>query len=190
MLFYHYTCRRNIEGIFSDGILRKGSVAINELLVDKFKAVNLTTDSSPEGHGLPDGREISNEEAVIFGGYSENEGKKFCADHTKYRIEIELPVSQYLVAAKQFHQSQPLVLTALELKGYFPTKQDLTDAELLLSQVGIANGSIIGKSDTWWYYFNEIPVRAFTCVSVRDPLGQFWPVTPSNFAGLLKKLAV
>lgn len=39
---------------------------MNEWEVDKCKAVNLTTDIRPVGHGLPDGREISDDETIFF----------------------------------------------------------------------------------------------------------------------------
>lgn len=187
-IFYHYTCGPNIKGIFETGFLRKGTVAINAFDIDKYKAVNLTTDPSPIGHGLPDGREISNDEATFLDWHREKDGKNFCANHTKYRVEIILPDSAILVSARQFHSAQPAVLYALEIAGYFPTKKDLTDDELFQGRSGLADGTFLGKADTWWYYFDEIPVQAFLSVSVRDHFGQFLPMTPRHFECLLKTL--
>lgn len=183
-ILYHYTCRKNIVEIFDTGLLRKGAVAINEFDVDKYKAVNLTTDTSPVGHGLPDGREISLNEAKCFGWYIEKNGKKYCANHTRYRIEINLPDSEMLVPAKQFHSASPVVLEALEIAGYFPTNKNFTDAELLQGRRGLADGTFCGKSDTWWYYFAEIPVQTFSGVSVLNQFGEYVSMNSLDFSVL------
>ena len=64
MILYHYTAREYLSSIMEIGLCR-GEVALSP--TELFNAVWLTNDKSPLGHGLTDGRDLSEREKVILG---------------------------------------------------------------------------------------------------------------------------
>ena len=64
MDYYHFTAREYLPRIAQEG-LRKGEVPLTAKLVRN--GVWLTTDPDPTGHGLTDGRNVTDEEKAILG---------------------------------------------------------------------------------------------------------------------------
>lgn len=64
MLLYHYTATEYLDSILKDGLTR-GEVPISPTEV--LSGVWLTGDISPRGHGLTDGRPLTDREKAFFG---------------------------------------------------------------------------------------------------------------------------
>lgn len=64
MLLYHYTAAEYLDSILKDGLTR-GEVPISQTEV--LSGIWLTNDISPRGHGLTDGRPLTDREKAFFG---------------------------------------------------------------------------------------------------------------------------
>lgn len=184
-LLYHFSPRRNVEGIFSDKVIRKGQVA-TDTGPRPSTAVNLTSDPRPEGHGLPDGRQITEGQAIRLRWVAaplEN-GKRFSVDFTKYRLAAEIPNGDArLVSAKQHHSSNPLLLPALELSALFPVHEPpISDMDLAEARRAVSRGELELKGSTWWYFFDDIPLAWVGEVAVKTPGGSYFPMPTADFA--------
>jgi len=169
-IFYHYTCRHNLDLILNDGLIKLGSMVNNLAQKDLAAAVSLTTDPRPEGHGLPDGRELTKAEANYLKSYYENkDGRLFAADHTKFRLGIKIDEKDfYLKKADVIHD--PLIIESLNVAGYLPVTdiKKLPDVEFKNLIYQLSTGAIEGKGGTWWYYFKEIPLKDIQEISFRS----------------------
>lgn len=66
MILYHYTAREYLGNIARTGLCR-GEVPVTPHAADCLNAVWLTTDPSPSGHGLTDGRPLTEAEKRSLG---------------------------------------------------------------------------------------------------------------------------
>jgi hypothetical protein len=173
MHFYHYTPIANLISIICSEKINMGTL-IEEpsLTVNKHGAVSLTTDSDAAGHGLPDGRKITDAEAQYLekhgGGFVTENGEKFAPDFTACRLTIKINEDDVkLKRATSYHS--PLSLRAIEISGYYPVKDSscLTDFQIQLIQTRFENKSLTPKGSTWWYYFDTIPLTWVTALHVK-----------------------
>lgn len=166
-VFYHYTSLRNLRGIIHSGWIEKGRLATVSGDVQNA-AVNLTTDQDPAGHGLPDGRGISDTVAADMASTG-NPGAYFCLDHTKCRLAVDIAEDdQMLIRAAKHHAMEDGVLYALEVAAWFPTKQSMDVAEMVEMHELIDSGFYQNKSPTWWYYFDHISIDRVLRVEINS----------------------
>ena len=148
MIFYHFTTLGALDSIRREG-LNQGEAPLSDTRV--AKAVNLTTDPSPHGHGLDrGGHVVTEEEAAKFAakGFNIPAGTVY-ADKREVRITLKLPSSD-----RALKQWRPWSRKHCE-PGY---------AERLERAAGQKN-----KAKTWWLYFGTIPPEAFVEVKVLKP---------------------
>lgn len=174
-IYYHYTCGQNLLKIFQSRKLTLNAIQIDRNAIYRNMAVCLTTDPSSIGHGLPDGREISDAVAERLNEFRlGDDGRKYCRKHTMYRIEIELADDNpMLVTAISYHSLDLDFLKFLEVLGYFPVAESISNLDYKQGQKNILNGTWIGKSATWMYYFAEIPVLNFLSIGVQNSTGSY-----------------
>ena len=137
--------------------------------------ISLTSDPQPTGHGLPDGRQITSEQARHLPHFKQG-GAMYCHDHTAVRLTIELdPADPQLVRATDHHPSDHLL--AMEIAAYNPTYAELPTALISNTLKDLTNGSLLGKSSTWWYYMAPIPLARVVATEVRDTNGSYVPIS-------------
>lgn len=163
--FFHYTSLRNLVGILNSGWIEKGRLATISGDIQNA-VVNLTTDRDPAGHGLPDGRGISDAVAAVMASTG-SLGAYFCLDHTKCRLSIELADDDpLLISAAKHHAPEDGVLYVLEVAGWSPTKQSMDVAEMVEMHALIDDGVYQNKSPTWWYYYDRISIERVFFVEI------------------------
>jgi hypothetical protein len=181
--FYHYTSRVGIEGIMNSGTINLGRSPYAQ--INSGRAVCLTTDTSPVGHGLPDGRVITMNEANTLGHYSQINNVLHCLDFTKYRLKLSISdLDEKLFQASEVHSTAELI--AMDVTAYFPTKigRDLADEDFKSVLSDFEVGLKIRKSSTWWYYFSPIPRELICEVATLSAVG-YLPLAPEEFFGYL-----
>lgn len=92
MIFYHYTTRGAIASILVEGLTRE-EAPISPTRV--AKAINLTTDSNPAGHGLDHGGHVATQEVAAkhaMIGFVIPAGTVY-ANKLEARITVKLPSS-------------------------------------------------------------------------------------------------
>lgn len=161
--------------------VRKGVYVNPDCSLTKQGAVSLTTDETSIGHGLPDGRKISDMEAEALVFYSIDNGEKRSPNLTKYRLKIEISEDdENLKRAKDCHSDK--ILSAMELTAYYPTKfpEHITDIEIEIVKAAFKNGVLTPKGSTWWYYFSDIPdTKILEIASLYE--GRYLPMTRIEF---------
>lgn len=149
MLLYHFTSHENLPGIMAEGLSR-GEAPLSDTQV--AKAVNLTTDPYPTGHGLDSGGGIvtAAESALYFRkfGWLIPEGT-IIADKTEVRITVKLPSSD------------------LKLKRWQSWARKHCEPGYADRLAAVANGG--AKARTWWLYFGIVAPAAFVSVDVLKP---------------------
>lgn len=176
LILYHYTSNIGMNGILNSGAIFKGSLPVDACTVRNEFAVSLTSDESPIGHGLPDGREISKQFAEKLGYCIYRNDKYYCVDHTQFRLEIHIRKDdENLIYLPDFLGGQSELLDVLEASGYHPTLSGQTDIGKTLFDTlsSIKSGHLGGKAKTWWIYTNEIPINWIQEVRVTHPSGCF-----------------
>lgn len=176
LILYHYTSHIGMNGILHSGAIFKGSLLVDTCTVRNEFAVSLTSDESPIGHGLPDGREISKQCAERLDYYINRNDKYFCLDHTQFRLEIHIRKDdEDLIYLPDFLGGQSEVLDVLEATGYHPmlSGQANTGKTLFDTLSSIKAGHLAGKAKTWWIYKNRIPINLIQEVRVNHPSGCF-----------------
>ena len=149
MIFYHYTTRDALEKIFAEG-LTLGEAPISATRV--ARAVNLTTDPDPSGHGLDGAGDVVTEEwsaKLAAHGIRVPPGTVL-ANKREARIKIKLPSSdpklrQWRTWSRK--HCEPGFADALEQTG----------------------GATKRKARTWWLYFGIIPSSKFDGVEIFVP---------------------
>lgn len=189
-ILFHYTCRDNIDGIFHDGVIRPspsvikpGGSVIRAGEIYLEYAVCLTSDIESVGHGLPNGREVSQAQAKGLDAYNVVDDKFYSIDHTKYRIRIGIPEGdEKLLHVPSVLSKWPIVIEGLEIAGYFPClANQLSSQQIDQFRYLLSTGRITGKSKTWWYYCGSIPVEWIIQIDSRSQEGVYMPSTPESF---------
>jgi hypothetical protein len=147
MLFYHFTSRENWERIQLEGLTR-GEAPISANRWEN--AVNLTTDSSPLGHGLSDGGPKPPELIAQFVKvYGRPPPSLNWADKTAVRIRVKLGSADR------------------NLKKWDSWARKRVEPDFLQVLHRVA-GPPYGKHKTWWLYFGVVPPSAFVGVDFLD----------------------
>lgn len=144
MILYHYTSRANVACILKEGITR-GEAPLSDTHV--VKAVNLTTDPAPDGHGLDDGGRVITEaeSTTLFQkhGWVIPAGT-LIADKLEARLKIKLPS------------------TDPKLKRWLPWARRHCESGYPERLSAAAGG--MAKARTWWLYFGVVPASAIITV--------------------------
>lgn len=152
MTLYHFTNRNNIEMILTDKLLKAGKHISNGGV--KKGAISFTSDFDPMGHGLTDGREIAKNQVRGLRYASEHGNKYYCVDNTEFCLQIDLPLSDKLIHAMKFHT--PNEISALSVTAYLPCSPNPNINEINRIKNMIDSGKIKVKSNTWWYYLDDL----------------------------------
>lgn len=159
MRLYHYTNEHAFMQIRKSGVLRcSGATGVRPAWV------SLTTDNRRWGHGLPDGRPISIEEAESIAHHTED-GRHYSFDHTACRLVFDLAEDDELIAASDHHELPELI--ALGVTGWCPTWGKLPTSLMLHTAILLQHGILENKAPTWWYYKKDLPVSRAIAFEVR-----------------------
>lgn len=146
VIFYHFTSREALESIVAEG-LNQGEAPMSHYRV--AKAVNLTTDRNPHGHGLDMGGHVVTEaESALFTrkGFDIPAGTIF-VEKRAVRITVKLPSNDPNLKSWRSWSRKHCE------EGY---------AEHLEQTAGMQGR----KAKTWWLYFGTVPPSAFTAVDI------------------------
>lgn len=170
MLLFHYTTEQNKAGIFESGEIRPSAPGG---LSPGW--VSLTSDTDPLGHGLPDGRSISWEQAEHL-SHEVIDGVAHSWDHTRVRLTVAFEDGDLdLVRAAVYHNENELL--ELDISAYNPVDHYIPDINLLLTARDFSLGLLVRKSPTWWYYKRPIPVSRIEAIAIRDASGKYVEVS-------------
>jgi hypothetical protein len=147
MLFYHFTAEEYLASILEHGLI-KGELPINQR--DVVNVVNLTSDKNPNGHGLTDGRALTEAEKLFL----RQEGKHVSEDarfpnKRAIRITVKLPKSS--------------------VKQWLPWARKKLDHSWLDTMVEAGGG--LRKARTWWFSLQPIPTKTFIKIERFDGAG-------------------
>jgi len=146
MLLYHFTCVEHLAAILRDGLSR-GEVPFSPTLVGN--AVNLTSDSLPEGNGVFQGGLLTEQEGAKvteLNGVELPVGARW-PDKTAVRITVKIPSSD-----RNLIKWEPFARQRLEPEWI----------------AALHEGQ---KPGGWWLYFGTIPPSSFTEVCGRQGNG-------------------
>jgi hypothetical protein len=165
MLFYHYTSVSLADTILSSGLKHGHMNSLEGLIRD---VVWLTTDPSPDGHGLLNGREKLTASQVAYmqkvqGGPLRNART---TDKTKIRLTVNLPddelhILQSYVEYCRTREGGEKFAKVMGLSCYF----DVGSIEP--KRLKALMKSQRTKEKTWWISFAPIPARYIAAVDYR-----------------------
>lgn len=166
---YHFTTTHAFHHIVSDGAILPNGVCTGISSLNHF-VVCLTSDISPIGHGLPDGREVTPIEADLLQRVCYRGDKYFSLDHTFVRLKVNIPdANEKLVYVPPLFSRNPGALLRLDVAGYLPctTIEIASEEQLTVIVESFKSGHLERKSKTWWYFFGEIPLSWVTEIGLR-----------------------
>lgn len=166
---FHFTTKNALHHIISDREILPRAVCVGSASGSCI-AVCLTSDSNPNGHGLPDGREVNLDEGDPRQGVYLRDGKYFSLDHTLVRLKINIPVTnEKLVYVPPLFDKCPEMLFKLDIGGYLPCTllESASKDQLMTIVESFRSGCLERKSQYWWYYFGEIPFTWVTEIGFR-----------------------
>jgi hypothetical protein len=143
MILYHFTALEYLDAIKAEG-LTKGEVPLSP--TDLLNAVWLTADPSPKGHGLIDGRPLTEQERFVEYqrcGFMPPAGS-FFPNKRAVRITVLIPSSD----RNLYHWPK------------WGRKRLTPDWYERMDRVGS------GKSKTWRVYFGTIPPSSFREIEI------------------------
>lgn len=169
MRLYHYTTQQGLDAIREAGWLNPSKPCW-------FHPgwISLTTDTDSAGHGLHDGRIISESDAPHIAHHEVN-GQLRCFDHTQCRVVLNINEGDSnLVRADECLPDN--ALWALDIAGWHPAALEVPLEVGRRIVQAIQSGQKKRKSATWWFYKLAIPIGQKTAFEVRGPSGSFLPL--------------
>jgi hypothetical protein len=154
MILYHFTALEYLEPILAEG-LTKGDVPMSQ--TEGRNAVWFTTDPNPEGHGLSDGRPMTEAERSAYSrafGVMPPPGARF-PDKRRVRIQVVIPS------------------TDRALKAWIPWARKRLDPQWMATLTRLGGGQ--AKAKTWFICERAIQLSEFRSVEVRGEDGAFYP---------------
>ena len=146
MLLYHFTSHANLAEIIEAGLSR-GDVPTGPGV--GLQAVNLTSDGSPDGHGLDKAGHV----------WTEEESRKVLASEG-----VWIPPGTVNENKRAVRLTVKVKSSDRNLKRWLHWARKNVDADYLAQIHRVA-----GKQGTWFLYFGTIPPSAITAVDVIDP---------------------
>lgn len=187
MRLYHYTHRPGATGIFKSGHIDPGVAPGRDRPIQSF-AVSLTSDVSGVGHGLPDGRAITQEQAHKLGAYTESELGIKCVDHTKYRLAVEIADDPALVSFLDLYGNDEAFVLATDMSAHSPTDIHVSTARIIELLQMFERDPKMRKSPTWWFYKGKLPVNWVVEVGIWSGV-DYLVTSPSEFTTFLRETA-
>lgn len=150
MLLYHFTSHPSVPGIMLEGLMRGEAPLADDRWV---KAINLTTDRDPSGHGLDHGGHIWTQEDSL---------------------KIFMSTGQWIepgtinINKRAIRLTVRLSSTDQKLKDWLPWARKRLAPEYLERLVAAAGGSM-KKAKTWKLYFGIVPPSAIVGIDILEP---------------------
>jgi hypothetical protein len=185
MELFHFTHHIGLTGILDRRELLASAAALPQGGVMSKYGVHLTSDPRPDGHGLPDGRVISDGQSRRFGYKAEHGNQARCLDHRLFRLRILIPAGdQNLEAFTALPGMRPDFALAADITAHIPVRPD-DEVEYNLEFKRITEKLLaqpeLRKSGTWWIYRRNLPLDLVTHVGYRREDGSYHEGTLSQF---------
>lgn len=182
--FFHYTGYTAAAGILGLGRINCG---ITPFAGDEKLAVCLTTDRSPDGHGLPEGQRVYIGDPN-FPHVAERAkapfGTPFIASPNLKNVRLTVEISKsdpklknWDYFEKSFRRKQKgkmseyhqeIAILGFKHSASYPVGTfHLTNSQLRDELILLQNGRFPDKSSTWWFHVGAVPVDAITNVERR-----------------------
>lgn len=199
--FFHYTGYTGAVGILGSGRINCGCTPFdwkNKL------AVCLTTDKSPDGHGLTEGEVVRLNDPNfphVARSTKAPPGTTFvsCANLKNIRLTIEIEktdprLKSWAKVEKGFRQrekspheaeNEDLLVLAFKHSASYPVGTDHLPTEQLRKELILTReGRFPEKSDTWWFYWGAIPSEWITRVERRVAGDEYVTLEGDSLAAL------
>lgn len=148
-------------------------------------AVHLTTDDRPEGHGLPDGREVTSAQSALLGYQAEDDGKRVSLDHTMFRLRLRIqPGDRLLISFLDMPGMTDSFALGADISGYLvipPDDPALQEAAERSIEALLRQHPSRRKSPSWYLYRGDIPVQWVVSVAYRTESGSYHEGPLSEF---------
>ena len=156
MIAYHFTAIEYLESILQEGIIR-GELPVSASVVQNV--VNLTTDGNPLGHGLTDGRSLTERDiaALRSTGTFVPDGAYF-PNKRAVRITVRVPESS--------------------LKRWLPWANRHLDPGWRSGMIETGGG--LAKAKSWWFSRKPIPPSQFVRIELADGAGGWSEYAPES----------
>jgi hypothetical protein len=178
MELFHFTHQPGLKGILNlrEVLASAAALPSNMARIEGY-GVHLTSDPRPDGHGLPDGRVISDGQSTLF-GYKVRDGNQArCLDHRMFRLRILIPAGdQNLEAFAALPGMNPEFEFAADVAAHIPVRADdeaQHDLELVRVAKKLRAQPELRKSGTWWIYRRNLPLDFVTHVAYRNEDGSY-----------------
>lgn len=177
MKLFHFTTLYGAHGIAHSGRVRMGKVRSKGHV--KNLAVSLTANPSSQHLGIPDGRPLAPDLAAALGEFAvcvdPKTGKKYCLDHTEFRLEFEIPLNESnLVRVSDFYVDEPETLDLLAMTAMHPFFLMLKPAQrILLKDRFRRSRSETDRTDQWWYFLDVLPLDYLVSVAHKIKDGKY-----------------
>jgi hypothetical protein len=173
---YHYTTAYALGHIKSDKKILTGQMADTNGNIRTDWAVSLTSDPSPEGHGLPDGRELSDAQAKVLKSAIRRGAKHYAIDGTAYRLTMPFSADHPNVihAPVYYKEADPRIFLGIQISAYYPVDTELTDEMIENALHNFQTEKWIPKGPSWYYHGGIIPFDG-VIVERWDPTAGYVP---------------
>lgn len=193
MELFHYTSQLGAYGIVATGTIRCGTVASSRDGVLQNAMVSLTTETIPNGIGLPNGQELTTEQANHLcskRGYVQQNriSKKFYTiDHTLFRFRVNCQGID-VISYSDFYQNDRQMLQAIAIAGHF-TAGDFDAPYNSHRFKELKNDSTLADrmGSTCYYSAQDITIQKVVCIGVRGDNNQYFEISVEDFRDLAKK---
>lgn len=176
MDLFHFTSFLGIKGIFKSGVVKLGSLPTFRNKGGVGVAISLTSSDSPVGHGLPDGRILSEAEFDYLRKYAPygfrfvplGDNKFACLDHTSMRLRFSLDEIQKFGLRKAMdYYSHAKTMDKMAVTAYLASSP-WSDVNINRVVAEIRNGKLQRKDHTWWLCLSQIPADMIKSVGVKS----------------------
>jgi len=144
MILYHFTSRANLDSIMAHG-LNRGEAPLSDTRV--LQAVNLTSDSSPHGHGLDGGGDIVT-----------------AAQSARYLRDFGwvIPAGTVIADKREVRLTVKIRSSDPKLKRWLPWAMRHCEPGYPERLANAAGG--MAKAETWWLYFGTVLPSAISSI--------------------------
>lgn len=183
---YHFTHQPGMTGIVGKKRILASDAAMppEGIRLERY-GVHLTTDARPEGHGLPDGSVITEEQVKVLGYRVLENDQPVSLNHRAFRLRIAIPDDDArLVRFLDLPGITETFTLAADITAYMHVPE--TDPERLLQvereiRQKLARHPSDRKSGSWLIYKGDLPLELVKAVAYRLPDGRYNEGTLQQF---------